>query len=108
MDFVIHRHGEIALAFGLAALAVWWLARRRAAGPVVRRSLNVFVRAARASRGVVGLDQYKTHLPTQLVWIHVGAGLRPPGYRSFGRPSRPVAWRRAAPGMRPSGPLRRR
>src|SRR6516225_3211308 len=25
MDFVIHRHGEIALAFGLAAIAVWWL-----------------------------------------------------------------------------------
>ncbi|MEA2201828.1 MAG: heme a synthase [Solirubrobacteraceae bacterium] len=71
MDFVIHRHGEIALAFGLAALAVWWLARRRAAGPVVRRSLNVLC-VLLALQGVVGLDQYKTHLPTQLVWIHVG------------------------------------
>ena len=29
MDFVIHRHAEIALVFGLAAVAVWWLARRR-------------------------------------------------------------------------------
>ena len=28
MDFVIHRHGEIALVFGLVALFVWWLARR--------------------------------------------------------------------------------
>ena len=32
MDFVIHRHGEIAFVFGLAAVAVWWLARRRGAG----------------------------------------------------------------------------
>jgi cytochrome c oxidase assembly protein subunit 15 len=71
MDFVIHRHGEIALAFGLGALAVWWLARRRAAGPVVRRSLTVLC-VLLALQGVVGLDQYKTHLPTELVWVHVG------------------------------------
>ncbi len=25
-----------------------------------------------ALQGVVGLDQYETHLPTQLVWVHVG------------------------------------
>ena len=25
-----------------------------------------------ALQGFVGLDQYKTHLPTQLVWVHVG------------------------------------
>jgi cytochrome c oxidase assembly protein subunit 15 len=71
MDFVIHRHGEIALAFGLAAVAVWWMARRREAGPVVRRSLTVLC-VLLALQGVVGLDQYKTHLPTQLVWVHVG------------------------------------
>ena len=71
MDFVIHRHGEIALAFGLAALAVWWLARRRAADPVVRRSLTVLC-VLLALQGVVGLDQYETHLPTELVWVHVG------------------------------------
>src|SRR5437762_70210 len=40
MDFVIHRHGEIAVAFGLAAVAVWWLARRRRARAVVQRSLT--------------------------------------------------------------------
>jgi heme a synthase len=71
MDFVIHRHGEIALAFGLASLLVWWLARRREARPVVRRSLTVLC-VLLALQGVVGLDQYKTHLPTQLVWVHVG------------------------------------
>jgi heme a synthase len=72
MDFVIHRHGEIALFFGLASLAVWWFARRRwRARPTVQRSLTVLC-VLLALQGVVGLDQYKTHLPTQLVWVHVG------------------------------------
>src|SRR5205807_2027879 len=29
MDFVIHRHAEIALVFCLCAVALWWTARRR-------------------------------------------------------------------------------
>jgi len=70
MDFVIHRHGEIALAFGLAAVAVWWLARRRRARATVRHSLTVLC-VLLALQGVVGLDQYETHLPTELVWVHV-------------------------------------
>ncbi len=74
MDFVIHRHGEIALAFGLAALVVWWLARRsgsaRPADSLVRRSATATCLLI-ALQGLVGLDQYKTHLPTQLVWVHV-------------------------------------
>ncbi len=70
MDFVIHRHAEIALVFSLAAVAVWWLARRRSADPVVRRSLTVLC-VLLALQGVVGLDQYETHLPTELVWVHV-------------------------------------
>ena len=70
MDFVIHRHGEIALAFGLAAVAVWWLARRRRARAVVQRSLTALC-VLLALQGAVGLDQYETHLPTELVWVHV-------------------------------------
>jgi heme a synthase len=70
MDFVIHRHGEIALAFGLAAVGVWWLARRRAAGPRVRRPLTALC-VLLALQGAVGLDQYENHLPTELVWVHV-------------------------------------
>jgi cytochrome c oxidase assembly protein subunit 15 len=70
MDFVIHRHGEIAVAFGLAAVAVWFLARRRGAPAGVRRPLTVLC-VLIALQGVVGLDQYKTHLPTELVWVHV-------------------------------------
>jgi heme a synthase len=70
MDFVIHRHAEIAFVFSLAAVALWWLARRRPATPMVRRSLTVLC-VLLALQGAVGLDQYETHLPTELVWVHV-------------------------------------
>jgi heme a synthase len=70
MDFVIHRHAEIALIFSLAAVGLWWLARRRAVDPGVQRPLTVLC-VLLALQGVVGLDQYETHLPTELVWVHV-------------------------------------
>ncbi|HEV2997488.1 MAG TPA: COX15/CtaA family protein [Solirubrobacteraceae bacterium] len=102
MDFVIHRHGEIALAFGLLALGLWWLTRgtprKTAAGGAtaggaasgvagsdgatsdnaapggaragLHRALTALC-ALLALQGAVGLDQYKTHLPTGLVWVHV-------------------------------------
>jgi heme a synthase len=71
MDFVIHRHGELGLAFGLLAVGVWWLARARAADPLLRRALTALC-VLIALQGAVGLDQYETHLPTELVWVHVG------------------------------------
>jgi cytochrome c oxidase assembly protein subunit 15 len=70
MDFVIHRHGEIAFVFSLAAVAVWWLARRRHARAGVQRPLTVLC-GVLALQGVVGLVQYETQLPTELVWVHV-------------------------------------
>jgi cytochrome c oxidase assembly protein subunit 15 len=70
MDFVIHRHAEIALLFSLAAVFVWWLARRRDVGPAVQRPLTILC-VLLALQGAVGLDQYETHLPTELVWVHV-------------------------------------
>jgi len=70
MDFVIHRHGEIALVFGLVALGVWWRARHHHADQVIQRSATATC-VLIALQGLVGLDQYKTHLPTELVWVHV-------------------------------------
>jgi cytochrome c oxidase assembly protein subunit 15 len=70
MDFVIHRHGEIALVFGLVAVGLWWLARRRGASAGVQRPLTALCWLL-ALQGAVGLDQYETHLPTELVWVHV-------------------------------------
>lgn len=71
MDFVIHRHAEIALIFSLASVALWLYARRRAAGREVQRPLSILC-VLLALQGAVGLDQYETHLPTELVWLHVG------------------------------------
>ncbi|MGA2452700.1 MAG: COX15/CtaA family protein [Solirubrobacteraceae bacterium] len=70
MDFVIHRHAEIAFVFSLAAVLVWWLARRRHAAAAVQRPLTALC-VLLALQGAVGLDQYETHLPTELVWVHV-------------------------------------
>jgi cytochrome c oxidase assembly protein subunit 15 len=70
MDFVIHRHSEIAIAFGVIALALWALARYRGAGQEVRRATTVACLLL-AAQGVVGAAQYETHLPTELVWVHV-------------------------------------
>jgi cytochrome c oxidase assembly protein subunit 15 len=50
---------------------VWWLARTRAAGRDVRRSLTALCELL-ALQGVVGVVQYETHLPSELVWVHVG------------------------------------
>jgi heme a synthase len=67
---VIHRHGEIAFVFGLVAVLTWYLARRRGAGQSLRQALTA-VCVLLAVQGLVGLDQYETHLPTELVWVHV-------------------------------------
>ena len=37
----------------------------------MQRSLTVLC-VLLALQGAVGLDQYETHLPTELVWVHVG------------------------------------
>jgi len=70
MDYVIHRHAEIALCFSLAAVGLWFLARRRRAPARVRRPLSVLC-ILLALQGVVGMVQYETELPTELVWVHV-------------------------------------
>ncbi len=71
MDFVIHRHAEIALVFSLAGrrcVVAGAAARGRSAGAACADILCVLL----ALQGAVGLDQYETHLPTELVWVHVG------------------------------------
>jgi cytochrome c oxidase assembly protein subunit 15 len=71
MDWAIHQHARIALVFGVATLAVWWLLRRRRADPDTHRSLAI-VLALLALQGAVGTTQYLLHLPAVIVWVHVG------------------------------------
>jgi cytochrome c oxidase assembly protein subunit 15 len=70
MDFVIHRHGEIAFVFGLAAIGVWVWLRRHPADPVLRRSVTALCLLL-GLQGVVGMIQYESQLPGELVWVHV-------------------------------------
>jgi cytochrome c oxidase assembly protein subunit 15 len=72
LNWTIHAHGAIAFALGIAAVVVWVLAERRQADPQVRRALS-WLCCLIAFQGVVGAIQYETHLPSELVWVHVVA-----------------------------------
>ncbi len=70
LNFAVHVHGALAFAFGCAAVLVWVMLERRQADRPLRlamASLCVLV----AVQGVVGAIQFDTHLPTELVWVHV-------------------------------------
>ncbi len=70
LNWAVHVHGAIAFAFGLAAVAVWVLLERRQANATARRAMS-WLCVLIALQGVVGVVQYETHLPTELVWVHV-------------------------------------
>ena len=71
MDFVIHRHAEIAFVFSLAAVACGGSRAAARSRGEVQRPLTILC-VLLALQGAVGLDQYETHLPPELVWVHVG------------------------------------
>jgi cytochrome c oxidase assembly protein subunit 15 len=69
--WVVHRHATIAALMGVAVIGAWYLLRRRGASgrdlePVTM--LGVLI----AGQGLVGSVQYELHLPTDMVWVHVG------------------------------------
>ena len=70
LDWAIKGHARIAAVFGLLAVGVWFLLRRRNADRVTRRSLTL-VCLALAAQGVIGTVQYALELPAGIVWIHV-------------------------------------
>ena len=70
LNLMIHIHGGLAFAFGLAAVAVWVVLERRRADARLRRAMT-FLCVLIALQGVIGTVQYETHLPGELVWFHV-------------------------------------
>jgi heme a synthase len=70
LDWAIRQHGRLATVLGVAALAVWWLLRRRSADPQARRATTVTC-VLLALQGAVGGLQYQLELPAELVWVHV-------------------------------------
>ena len=70
LDWAIHQHGRVASVLGVAAVAVWFLLRRRNADPEARRALTVACLLL-AAQGAVGGIQYQLELPAEIVWLHV-------------------------------------
>jgi heme a synthase len=66
---LIHLHGHMATAMGVAALALWGFARVRRAGGTLMWPLSI-VCLLLGAQGVVGLIQYHNALPAELVWVH--------------------------------------
>ncbi|HEV3228270.1 MAG TPA: COX15/CtaA family protein [Solirubrobacteraceae bacterium] len=70
LDWTIHRHGDLGALLGLGAVLLWWWLRRTGAGRDVRRAVG-WVCVLLVAQGAVGLIQYYTELPAELVWVHV-------------------------------------
>jgi cytochrome c oxidase assembly protein subunit 15 len=66
---LIKLHGHLAAAMGVGALALLGLAWRRRATGGLRRTL-VAICALLGLQGALGLWQYHTQLPAEIVWVH--------------------------------------
>jgi cytochrome c oxidase assembly protein subunit 15 len=70
LRFVVEQHARLATLLGLAAVGLWFLARRRGAPAVQQRSLTTLCLLL-AAQGIVGGVQYELELPAEIVWVHV-------------------------------------
>jgi heme a synthase len=69
-NWLIDRHGVLAAALGVLAVATWWLARRRDADPELRTRLTRICLLL-AAQGAIGIVQFQLELPAEIVWVHV-------------------------------------
>lgn len=69
LDWVVHQHGRLATILGFAAVVVWILVRRRRNARALR-SMTLLC-CLIATQGAIGLIQYNTKLPSEIVWVHV-------------------------------------
>jgi cytochrome c oxidase assembly protein subunit 15 len=70
VNWLINRHGVLAAALGLLAVATWWIARRRGGNAELRTRLTRIC-ALLALQGIVGIVQFQLELPAEIVWVHV-------------------------------------
>jgi heme a synthase len=69
-NWLIDRHGALAAALGVLAVATWWLARRRGADAKLRTRLTRIC-VLMAAQGAIGIVQFELDLPAEIVWLHV-------------------------------------
>jgi heme a synthase len=70
LEWVVQRHALLATAYGLAAIAVWFLLRRPGGDTRAVRPLTA-VLALLALQGAIGGLQWALELPSEVVWVHV-------------------------------------
>ncbi|HEX6461513.1 MAG TPA: COX15/CtaA family protein [Thermoleophilaceae bacterium] len=70
LAWMVERHGVVAAAFGVAAVAVWFISRRPGSERRAQRPLTVLCLLLLA-QGVLGIAQYHLHLPAGMVWAHI-------------------------------------
>jgi cytochrome c oxidase assembly protein subunit 15 len=70
LEWVVQRHAVLATAYGLAAIAVWFLLRRPGGDRRALKPLTV-VLALLALQGAIGGVQWALELPGEIVWVHV-------------------------------------
>jgi heme a synthase len=70
LNWLVERHGVLAGALGVLAVALWFAARRSGADPhLVQRLTRVCL--LMAAQGALGIAQFNLELPAELVWVHV-------------------------------------
>jgi cytochrome c oxidase assembly protein subunit 15 len=74
LEWVVQRHAAIAVVYGLAAIAVWFLLRRRGGERRALAPLTVVI-GLLALQGAVGGLQWALELPAGLVWIHIAVAV---------------------------------
>jgi heme a synthase len=70
LSWLVDRHALIAGAFGVTAVAVWFVCRRPGAERRAQRPLTVLCLLL-AAQGALGFAQYRLKLPAEMVWAHV-------------------------------------
>jgi cytochrome c oxidase assembly protein subunit 15 len=70
LQWLVHQHATIAAVFGVAVIGVWLLHRRR--GMTRTFEPLTVLGVLLAAQGLIGSVQYELHLPSDIVWVHVG------------------------------------
>lgn len=70
LEWVVQRHAAIAAVYGLAAIAVWFLLRRKGGDGRALKPLTVVI-GLLALQGAIGGVQWALELPAGMVWLHI-------------------------------------
>ncbi len=70
LEWVVQRHATIAALFGVAAIGVWLLLRRRGGDRRAVGPLGVVI-GLLALQGIIGAVQWSLELPGEIVWLHI-------------------------------------